>query len=110
METTNNIKINDIHDTMGDVSRKLEKIIALVDQLNEDFFERREIPSLKAINSIINKPSGVLTTEEENLSYGWIVNYTRIQSFFEIIEDYTRTSKDALESARTLILDAKGQE
>ena len=41
METMNkSISLVGIHDTMGDTAKKLDRIIAVLDQMNEDFFER----------------------------------------------------------------------
>ena len=104
METADKsvIRFNDLYDTMGDVGRNLEKILAIIDQLNNNYFEKLGKPSFKALASWKNRTGETRATEEETLSYGWIIDYERIQNFFEIIEDYVRTSKG--------ILDAKQQE
>ena len=42
MEKMNkSISLAGIHDTMGDTAKKLDRIIAVIDQMNEDFFETR---------------------------------------------------------------------
>ena len=104
METVDKsvIRFSDLYDTMGDVGRNLEKTIAIIDQLNNNYFEKLGKPSFNAIMSWKNRPGDTRATEEETLSYDWIIDYERIQNFFEIIEDYVRTSKG--------ILDAKQQE
>ena len=104
METADKsvIRFNDLYDTMGDVGRNLEKILAIIDQLNNNYFEKLSKPSFKALASWKSRPGETRATEEETLSYDWIIDYERIQNFFEIIEDYVRTSKG--------ILDAKQQE
>ena len=97
METMNkSISLVGIHDTMGDTAKKLDRIIAVLDQMNEDFFETRHQPSMQAIATMVNKPAGAKTSEEEHFSYDWVVSYSRIQNFIGIIEDYVRDSKDVL--------------
>ena len=41
METVDKsvIRFNDLYDTMGDVGRNLEKILAIIDQLNNNYFK-----------------------------------------------------------------------
>ena len=111
METVDKsvIRFNNLYDTMGDVGRNLEKTIATIDQMNTNYFGKLGKPSFNAVLSWANRSGETRATEEETLSYDWMADYGRIQSFFEIIEDYTRTSKDVLEAARTSILDAKEQ-
>lgn len=80
-------------DTMGDAIRKLDKVQAVLDQLNEDYFETLCQPSIPALITWVNKPAGTLSTDEERLTYDWIIGYPRAQSFVEIIEDYVRQSR-----------------
>lgn len=97
MEKMNkSISLAGIHDTMGDAAKKLDRIIAVIDQMNEDFFETHHQPSIQALATMINKPAGAKTSEEGHFSYDWIVSYSRIQSFIGIIEDYARDSKAVL--------------
>ena len=102
METGNNSTVRsvDLRDSMGNVSRKLEKILAVVDQMNENYFETVDSPSINALLSVIYKPNGIPITGDERLSYDWIVDYSRIQSFIEIIEDYIRESKNMMDVMR----------
>ena len=104
METVDKsvIRVNNLYDTIGDVSRNLEKILAIIDQLNDSYFGTPGKPSLNAVMSWLNRPIGTRATDDERLSYEWVVFYSQIQSFFEIVEDYVRTSKE--------ILDAKQEE
>ena len=104
METVDKsvIRLNNLYDTMGDVGRNLEKTIAIIDQMNNNYFEKMGKPSFNAVMSWANKTGTDRATEEERLSYDWIIDYERIQSFVEIIEDYLRESK--------CLIDAKKEE
>ena len=104
METVDKsvIRFNDLYDTMGDVGRNLEKTIAIIDQMNNNYFEKLGKPSFNAVISWANRTGGARATEEESLTYDWIIDYERIQSFVEIIEDYLRESK--------CLIDAKKEE
>ena len=98
--TSKTIQINDAFDTMGEVTRNLEKILAVVDQLNNNYFEKLGKPSFNAVISWANRTSGARATEEESLTYDWIIDYERIQSFIEIIEDYLRESKGLIDAKK----------
>ena len=102
METVDKsvIRFNDLYDTMGDVGRNLEKTIAIIDQLNNNYFEKLGKPSFKALASWKNRTGETRATEEETLSYDWIIDYERIQSFVEIIEDYLRESKSLIDAKK----------
>ena len=102
METVDKsvIRFNDLYDTMGDVGRNLEKTIAIIDQLNDSYFGTPGKPSLNAVMSWANRTSGARATEEESLTYDWIIDYERIQSFVEIIEDYLRESKSLIDAKK----------
>ena len=102
METADKsvIRFNNLYDTMGDVGRNLEKTIAIIDQLNTNYFEKLGKPSFNAVMSWANKTGTDRVTEEEKLSYDWIIDYERIQSFVEIIEDYLRESKSLIDAKK----------
>ena len=102
METADKsvIRFNDLYDTMGDVGRNLEKTIAIIDQMNNNYFEKMGKPSFNAVMSWANKTGTDRATEEERLSYDWIIDYERIQSFVEIIEDYLRESKSLIDAKK----------
>ena len=102
METADKsvIRFNDLYDTMGDVGRNLEKTIAIIDQLNNNYFEKLGKPSFNAVMSWASRPGIDRATEEEKLSYDWIIDYERIQSFVEIIEDYLRESKNLIDAKK----------
>lgn len=102
METVDKsvIRVNNLYDTMGDIGRNLEKTIAIIDQLNNNYFEKLGKPSFNAVISWANRTSGARATEEESLTYDWIIDYERIQSFIEIIEDYLRESKGLIDAKK----------
>ena len=102
METVDKsvIRFSDLYDTMGDVGRNLEKTIAIIDQMNTNYFGKLGKPSFNAVISWANRNSATRATEEEKLSYDWIIDYERIQSFVEIIEDYLRESKSLIDAKK----------
>lgn len=102
METVDKsvIRFNNPYDTMGDVGRNLEKTIAIIDQLNDSYFGTPGKPTLNAVMSWINRPCGTRATDDERLSYEWVVFYSQIQSFFGIIEDYLRESKSLIDAKK----------